>query len=301
MPGDMNKKSSIAIPEHFSLRECLGFLNRSPLERLHQVRKHAVRKLLFVNDEFVLIEVTQAGRHSLAVDFLTTANSDGVRNTCVDFVRQWFDLERDLAPFYELARNDGILAKLVEAHRGLRLIRIPNLFQAICWAIIGQQVNLHFAYVLHGRLIERFGSYLQHDGELYWAHPEPQVIAGLSVDDLRSLQLTTSKAKFILGVARRMTDGELSISRLQNAANIEMARSQLLNLYGVGPWTANYVLMRCLGYKDAFPVEDVGLHNAIRLALNLKQKPSVAEVRRFGENWTGWRAYATFYLYRSLQ
>ena len=78
------------------------------------------------------------------------------------------------------------------------------------------------------------------------------------------------------------------------------AKNALVKIRGIGPWTANYVLMRCLGDPSAFPIEDIGLHNAIKLQLNLEQKPTIEEIRKVAAGWTNWQAYATFYLYRSL-
>ena len=59
--------------------------------------------------------------------------------------------------------------------------------------------------------------------------------------------------------------------------------------------------MRCLRHPDAFPLADVGLHNALKKVLNRTEKPSMAEIEDWAKNWSGWRAYATFYLWRTLQ
>jgi DNA-3-methyladenine glycosylase II len=78
------------------------------------------------------------------------------------------------------------------------------------------------------------------------------------------------------------------------------AKDMLMQIKGVGNWTANYALMKTFRYKDAFPAEDVGVHNAIRLIRNSKSKPTVEEVRRLFKKYKGWEAYATLYLWRSL-
>jgi DNA-3-methyladenine glycosylase II len=59
-------------------------------------------------------------------------------------------------------------------------------------------------------------------------------------------------------------------------------------------------MMRCLRDKAAFPLEDVGLHNALKRQLQLEQKPTLAEIRKLALGWTHWEAYATFYLWKSL-
>jgi DNA-3-methyladenine glycosylase II len=74
----------------------------------------------------------------------------------------------------------------------------------------------------------------------------------------------------------------------------------LVNIRGIGPWTANYVLMRCLRFPSAFPIDDVGLQNAIKHPLGRDKKPTKDEIMKFAGNWTNWESYATFYLWRFL-
>ena len=74
----------------------------------------------------------------------------------------------------------------------------------------------------------------------------------------------------------------------------------LIHMRGVGAWTADYVLMKCLHHRAAFPIADVGLHNALKNQLGLERKPNIMEIKEIATHWEGWQAYATFYLWRSL-
>ena len=82
--------------------------------------------------------------------------------------------------------------------------------------------------------------------------------------------------------------------------SFKSAKKELMRLHGVGKWTAEYVSLRCLKDPAAFPVDDVGLQNAIKLQLRLSAKPSVAEIYKFSRHWENWEAYAAFYLWNSL-
>jgi DNA-3-methyladenine glycosylase II len=73
-----------------------------------------------------------------------------------------------------------------------------------------------------------------------------------------------------------------------------------MKIKGVGNWTANYALMKTFHYPDAFPLEDAGLHNAIRNLKKLEHKPTLAEVQKIFKKYKGWEAYATLYLWKSL-
>ena len=73
-----------------------------------------------------------------------------------------------------------------------------------------------------------------------------------------------------------------------------------MKIKGVGNWTANYALMKTFQYPNAFPLEDAGLHNAIRILRNLDQKPTLEEVKKLFRKYKGWEAYATLYLWKTL-
>jgi DNA-3-methyladenine glycosylase II len=177
---------------------------------------------------------------------------------------------------------------------------IPDLFEAVCWGIIGQQINLAFAYTLKRRFVETFGIQVQKKDIKCWLFPTAEAIASLSVSDLSALQMTTKKSEYLIGVAQLIVEGKLSKEMLLEAENFIAAEKMLVSIRGIGPWTANYVLMRCLRLPSAFPIDDVGLHNAIKSVLEMQQKPTVAEIRILSAGWTNWEAYATFYLWRVL-
>lgn len=77
-------------------------------------------------------------------------------------------------------------------------------------------------------------------------------------------------------------------------------RKELTSIRGVGAWTAGYAIMKSMKHSRAFPVADVGLHNALKNRLGLAAKPTVPEIVEMAGNWSGWEAYAVFYLWRSL-
>lgn len=182
------------------------------------------------------------------------------------------------------------------------------MFEALCWAILGQQINIAFAYTLKQRFVENFGEPFTFDGGTYWLFPTPEVVAELNPADLLRLQLNRQsdtdplrgKADYIIGLARLLRDGALSKSSLLKLPTLDAARAALLQIRGVGPWTASYVLMRCLGFRSAFPFEDIGLHNALQRQLKMERKPTLEEIREMAKNWGEWQAYVAIFLYRTL-
>ncbi|OWA33517.1 hypothetical protein B9G55_22030 [Saccharibacillus sp. O16] len=249
-----------------------------------------------------------SGEAGAAVDKLRIGlpyggESPEIQAAVTDYVREWFGLDENLQPFYEMAQQDAVLAPVVAASHGLRLIGIPDLFEALAWSIIGQQISLGFAYTMKKRLVETYGEQLPFEtapGEApYLLFPRPERLAALTPDDLRPLQFSSRKAEYIIGIARLMEEGRLSKSSLLMQGE-EEARQRLLAIRGVGAWTADYVGMKCLRSPSAFPLADAGLHQALRRDLKLDRKPLPAEILQTAASWHGHEAYATFYLWHSL-
>jgi DNA-3-methyladenine glycosylase II len=297
---DHGTEISCTLPIEFSMQQTLFYLTRSINECLHRVQDSKVYKLILIENKQILIEVSVTMDHRLNIRFLNGIPHLSQRILAGLYVWDWLDLETDLTHFYQIAEADPILHKLVKPYYGLRITGIPDLFEALCWAIMGQQINLAFAYSLKKRFVESFGASMEWEGNRYWLFPTSQHIAKLAVEDLTKLQLTGKKAEYIIDLAKLMDQGLLSKQQLMAMDDFKAAEKAMVSIRGIGPWTANYVMMRCLRDKAAFPLEDVGLHNALKRQLQLEQKPTLAEIRKHAMGWTHWEAYATFYLWKSL-
>lgn len=298
-------KLGMEVPDCFSFQECLRFLGRSDLEILHHIDNHCLYKVIKIQGERILLKVSEnseekADSASLWMECFAETSPAAMLTESKAYLTQLFDLDRDLQGFYETAEQDEVLRPLVRRYRGLRIVGIPDLFEALTWAIIGQQITLSFAYTLKKRFVEQFGEKLTYADKSYWLYPTCQTVAALQVDDLRELQFTTRKAEYVIEVARAIETGELAKERLLQMTEPQQMHQALTAIRGVGAWTADYVMMRCLRQKRAFPIADVGLHNALKIQLGQKEKPTPAEIRQMAVKWEGWEAYATFYLWRSL-
>ncbi|WP_163852651.1 DNA-3-methyladenine glycosylase family protein [Paenibacillus elgii] len=289
----------------FRFSAALAYMGRSENECLFYVNQDQDRvyKWIEAGSERVLVEIFGGSEdRTVRLRFLDEAAHENpqARLAAARYVWEWFDLGTDLDAFYRLAENDLLLGPLAHRFYGLRCIGIPDLFEALCWAILGQQINLAFAYTLKRRFVESYGASMAWDGRKFWTFPAPEAIAGLSVADLTPLQLTSKKAEYVLETAARMADGRLTKERLLRLGDAEAVERELTAVRGIGPWTAHYVMMRCLRLPSAFPAGDVGLQNAVKHLFGMDSKPTPAELRRLAAGWSGFEAYATFYLWRVL-
>ena len=285
----------VPIPENFSFQECLWFLDRNYDDCLHEVRQDSVRKLLSINDIPTLIEIVE-GDKFLIINVLEGKNSE---NEIVEFVKEWFDIDRDLTDFYQLLSQDTELACMNLDYKGLRLLGIPNLFEALCWSIIGQQINLPFAYKLKRKLTEEFGTKLTYENSDYYLFPSPEIVSNLQVSDLMPMQFSTRKAEYLIEIAKQFVSGNISKSKLEQMTTPEAIKA-LVSIRGIGEWTANYALMKSLKRLECVTYGDVGLYNALFAIKGFPKRPSRQQLDEFFENFKNWEAYTVFYLWRSL-
>jgi DNA-3-methyladenine glycosylase II len=292
------KSVTISLPEIFSFSQNLEFLKRSPKEILHRVDGDKVFKLLGIGEQHVLFSIHE-DNGELKIEFLNLSPSKEIIKIVKAHVTEWFDLETDLAPFYRLARKDDLLKNLVRRFHGYRIIGQPDLFESLVWAVLGQQINLSFAYTLKQRFVEQFGKQIEWNGHIYYQFPSIDRVATLTHDDLLPLQFSRQKSNYTVLIAQAFQQGDVDKDSLRGLP-LNEAKDRLMKIKGVGNWTANYALMKTFRYPDAFPLEDAGLHNAIKDQLGLTAKPSLGQVKKIFKAYKGWEAYATLYLWKSL-
>ncbi|HEX9010958.1 MAG TPA: hypothetical protein VF804_11385 [Holophagaceae bacterium] len=184
---------------------------------------------------------------------------------------------------------------LARGREGLRIPLTLDPFEALVWAIVGQQVNLAFAYALRRDLIRLAGLPAGHG---LIAHPDPAHLATLAPEALQALRFSRRKAEYLIGAAQAVAGGRLCLEALPTATG---AARELLALRGCGTWTAQYVLMRGLGFGDCVPLGDAALTLALQRAFSLPERPDAAATARLLAPFTPHRSLATFHLWASLK
>jgi AraC family transcriptional regulator of adaptative response / DNA-3-methyladenine glycosylase II len=204
--------------------------------------------------------------------------------------RHLLDLDADPAAPAAVLASDPVLAPLVAARPGLRAPGSVDPAETAVRAVLGQQVSLAAARTLAGRLVATCGPPLASPaGPLTHRFPGPAAIAEEGV--LAAIGMPRSRRRTLLELCTRLAAGELV---LDPAADPGAVRADLLAVPGIGPWTADYVLLRALGDPDAFPAGDLGLRRAAR-ALGLPDDAAGLEAR--AERWRPWRRYAAHHLW----
>ena len=241
-------------------------------------------------------EETAGGKPALRIRIHAGAAEEAVSRSVVSQVEGQFSTQLDLSPFYEKAKADPVLDPLCEHFRGMRIPQAPTVFETVISAILEQQVNLSFAHQVKKALIETYGRSVEFEGRRYNAFPEPAALAILTPRELRRLKISGPKARYLIGISRATLDGSLDLEGLRGMEPAR-AHARLMEQKGVGSWTAHYVGLRALGHLDCLPAADVGLRKVIGKLYGLRKQPSPVRVQKLAERWSGWRSYATFYLW----
>jgi DNA-3-methyladenine glycosylase II len=293
--------------EPFSFTQTLRFILSPPAllngRQFAPLLDHFVdgeyRRVLDFGEHLVLYGVREE-RHgascALRVRILAGPDDKDVKRVLASQVARQFSTDLDLKPFYALGAVDRVLRRLIVHFRGMRIPQAPRVFEILISAIIEQQVNLSFAHQVKKALIETYGRGVEFAGHRYNAFPEPAALAITTPRELRRIQVSGPKARYIIGISRQVVDGTLDLEGLREIAPV-LAYGKLLEQKGVGHWTAQYVGLRALGHLDCLPAADVGLQKAIRYFYGLRKQPSPERVEKLARPWTGWRSYATFYLW----
>lgn len=298
---DVDDVIIITLPANFDMNANLGYLTREKNECMYEIENDIITKVIAIGEMQSLVKISVIDNQQMVVQFLNGSRpiEKRAREKIATYILEWFDLDNDLTPFYEMANADPLLQIPAQKFYGLRVIGIPDLFEALCWGVLGQQINLAFAYSLKRQFVESFGDSIEWKGKKYWVFPPYERIAQLTPTDLAAIKMTVKKSEYIIGIARLMANGDLSKDQLMNM-NFKKAERSLIKIRGIGPWTANYVLMRCLRFQTAFPIDDVGLINSIKTLRNMNRKPTKEEILALSIPWKNWESYATFYLWRVL-
>ena len=205
-------------------------------------------------------------------------------------LRNLFDLAARPDLIAERLRQDKRLRPMVERTPGLRLPGAFDGFELAVRAILGQQVTVKAATTLSCRFAAAFGEpFATPLPGLTHLSPTPERIARASIDEIAKLGIVGARARCIVALAQAVAAGDL---RLEAGAEPDATMAKLMDLPGIGPWTAQYMAMRILRWPDAFPKKDVAVLNNLG-GITVKQAEEMSQA------WRPWRSYAVLHIWRN--
>jgi len=287
----------IPKPKHFNFQACLDFLNRGYDECLYLVNDSFVRRLIRITSGLVFIEISS---DSININIRAHREASTYdKEEILIYVKEWFDLERDLSEFYVLMKKHQQTKDFPIDYQGLRLMGIVDLFEALCWCVIGQQINLTFAHKIKTRLVHKYGESIEVKGQKYHIFPTPQTLLNAKKEDLVAMQFSKQKINYIHNISQAFCNNELNKDEL-----LKLPKSQqmdkLLAIKGIGPWTANYVSMKSLRDMTSIAYGDTGLSLSLHQVFDTERKPDKNTIDSVFKPFAGWESYLNFYLWKTL-
>ena len=191
-----------------------------------------------------------------------------------------------------LKRVDPVLARVIESVGPCRmpLRREGTHFQALARSIVFQQLSGKAAGTIHGRFAALFAN----------GDPEPSSLLDFTDVHLRGVGLSRQKIGYLRDLSHKVVSGALPLDEVDRMNDDELI-AHLVQVKGIGRWTAQMFLMFRLGRRNVLPELDLGIQNAIRRAYGKRKRPSPKQVRAIGAKWSPHSTVASWYLWRSLE
>ena len=288
---------SIALPQDYRIQDVLAFHGRDTQSVAEQVSPARIRKGVLLDGIPIVLDIALTASIATCRVQADATLSAAAKEQAHGALLNMLGLRIDPAPFARLTRDDPVMGSLVRTRPGLRIIQSATPFEALTWAIIGQQINLPFAIALRRSFILQAGR--RHSSGL-WCYPEAFDVARLELAELTSRKFSRAKAETLLRLARLVDSSGLTLA-LPPSGDVAPVSSALLAIKGIGPWTVNYALLRGYGYADCSLHGDVAIRTALQRLLGEPARPEIARTEKWLAHYAPQRTMAAAHLWASLQ
>jgi len=284
----------LELPAGYSAVGPEALFSRDPRSPAEAGRGTVFSKALWLDGVAARLDLELKDKRARCTAAATEALPPGAARAAHAQALKLLGLHWDPHAFLKAGQRIPEIPSLTAAAPGFRPASYGAPFEALCWAVVGQQVTVQFAATLRRRIIRRAGTTVP--GGLQ-AHPRPEQVADLDPTELRAMQLSSAKTRTLLESAARITAGDLALDRLP-AQGVPEVRRHLGALWGIGPWTTEYLLLRGYGYADVAPVGDSGLRQGLKRFFQLDQAPDDETATKLMRKFAPHRSLATHHLWR---
>lgn len=216
-----------------------------------------------------------------------------LRSATLDRISFYLSLDDNLAPFYEIGRNDPHFASVMEQLYGYHQVKFLTPFENACWAVLSQRTPMPVARKIKQALVERFGGSVDVEGEAHWAFPEPEQLAGASERDLLEVVRNERKTDYLQGLARAFALVDEAFLRTGSYDEVE---AWLRGLKGIGEWSASFILVRGLGRMERLPLGEKRLVEAVSHVYGAGKTLTDDAIGRIAERYGEWQGYWAHYI-----
>jgi DNA-3-methyladenine glycosylase II len=286
-------KETIHIEGPYDFDQVLKRHSMDPMKKFN-LEERSIFVPVVQKGQSCVVEVTASGTVNNPA-FILTSHQEADAEAVIRNISEIFQWNRSLIPIHEhFVQTD--LKEIFNQFHGTPLVLDFDPFSSIIKCIIHQQLNMTFAYTLTDRLVKNFGYNI--DG--VWFFPQPEVLANVTVTQLRELQFSTRKAEYVIDIAKAVSEGSLELQIIKDLSDEEIFDT-MIKIRGIGKWTIENFLLFGLGRPNLFPMADIGIQNALKKLYQLDKKPTIEEMEQYKQGWEPYLSYASLYLWRSIE
>jgi len=282
----------------FDFAKSLHFLGHfTPMQREQTLSAHTLTKAIYAEGQIIVFQLTSTGtieapqlEYALfseqPIDTLTS-------NAAIDRIIFFLGLADDLEPLYLIGRTDPDFTPIIEQLYGYHQVKFTTPFESACWAILSQRNLLTVAQKMKQALLERFGGSLNVNGTVHWAFPEPAPLAIVSEGELADVIRNARKGEQLNIVARAFSEVDEAFLR---TATYDEVETWLLNIKGIGAWSAQFILLRGLGRTEHIPLTEKKLLEAASRTYGRGQEITPEALQHIADKYGLWQGYWAHYL-----
>ena len=288
---------TIALPANYQSTAFLSFHQRDSQQLAERVSANTLEKGLIWAQQPACLSIRFTPAHAHAQ--LQFAAQQSIPAHALKHWPAWLEyflgLQQPIKAFLAQHQQHPELGALLRQQPGLRVAQTSSPFEALSWAIIGQQISVTAALNIRRRFIQLAG--VQHASGLY-CYPDALGVAALSIEQLRSVGLSFNKARAIAQVSQLLSSQRLLFPDQVNADTIAQLSAELLAIPGIGPWTVNYTLMRGFAWLDGSLHGDAAVRRYLQVLLNTEQL-SAKQTEQWLAQFSPWRALVAAHQWQS--
>lgn len=290
----MRIQGVLQLPNRYRQQDFLHFHGRDKLEVSERVTHNTLEKVHILKNIPSLLSLKFINDQ---VDF--SLQFDKTKDTVVgdevtELIQHILGFNQAITQFEQTYADHPFIGAMVRMQSGLRVPVSVSPYEALTWAIIGQQVSLSAAISIRRNFIKLAN--LTHASGLY-CYPSAAHVAQMSLENLKGAGISRSKAMALIYVSENVTNGNLPLDDwLHQKTSHEKISNALLKIKGIGPWTVNYTLLRGYGWLDGSLHGDAAVRRAIR---GLMSRPELTEkeAEYWLQEYTPWRALLAAHLW----
>ena len=290
----MQLSCSISLPATFRPGDILAFHRRDRQEIAERVSNASLQKAMIWCDMPTYLSVSfepEVAKASLVIDGKVPEDCQPIFER---MVRRMLGLTQGIEIFEEQYRDHPQLGILIAQQPGLRVPVTATPFEALTWAVTGQQISVTAAVSVRRKLI--VAANIHHSGDLL-CYPDARRILQLPEETLRQAGFSTTKTRTLRALSALVADNELPLDAWVETLPVDVIREKLEAVRGIGPWTANYGLLRGFGWLDGSLHGDAAVRRGLQTLLRAQEKISEEDTKTWLAQFSPWRALVGAHLW----